>query len=185
MTTTTFIFLVLAITIIVGLSFYAWRLIRQVHALQQTQQQEEATGELNIRRHQEELVNDIRFIARAVVAGQCEITEGVMRTHYLLHGLDADVWAREELHSIRNHFDATRDMPILQAYKDLSRKEQFAIDSRRLKLEEEHKTAIEREFRWLNSYSFPQVTLLQSSQHRRTDLCAHSSWHLQYFFQRL
>lgn len=161
MTTTILLLSVLAIAIIAGLSFYAWRLTRQVNALQVAQREEEAAGELNIRQHQEELVNDIRFIARAVVAGQCEITEGVIRTHYLLHGLDADVWAREELNMIRNHFDATRDMPILQAYKELSRKEQFALDSRRLKLEEKHKAAIEREFRWLNSYSFPQVTLLQ------------------------
>ncbi|WP_320820229.1 DUF2489 domain-containing protein [Thalassolituus sp.] len=161
MTTTTLVFLVLAVAIIAGLSFYAWRLTRQVNAMKQAQQDEEASGELHLRQHQEELVNDIRFIARAVIAGQCEITEGVMRTHYLLHGLDAEVWVREELNMIRSHFDATRDMPILQAYKELPRKEQFAIDSRRLKLEEKHKAAIEREFRWLNNYSFPQVTLLQ------------------------
>ncbi len=161
MTTTTLVFLVLAVTIIAGLSLYAWRLTRQVSAMKQAQQDEEAAGELHLHQHQEELVGDIRFIARAVIAGQCEITEGVLRTHYLLHGLDAEVWAREELHMIRNHYDATRDMPILQAYKELPRKEQFALDSRRLRLEEQHKAAIEREFRWLSSYSFPQVTLLQ------------------------
>jgi beta-galactosidase beta subunit len=161
MTATTFELLVLAIAIIAGLSFYAWRLTRQVNALQQAQRKEEAAGELHIRQHQEELVNDIRFIARAVIAGQCEITEGVIRTHYLLHGLDANVWARKELNMIRHHFNATRDMPILQAYKELPRKDQFALDSRRFKLEAQHKAAIEREFRWLSSYSFPQVTLLQ------------------------
>ena len=107
MTTTTLVFLVLAVTIIAGLSLYAWRLTRQVSAMKQAQQDEEAAGELHLRQHQEELVGDIRFIARAVIAGQCEITEGVLRTHYLLHGLDAEVWAREELHMIRNHYDAT------------------------------------------------------------------------------
>ena len=153
--------LITAAVIIAALAGYALHLTRQVKQMEAAQKAEEAQAELQLRRYQEELVKDIRFIAMSVVQQQCDITEGVLRTQYMIRGLDPAVWEMNELENIRRHYDATRDMPILDAYKALTPKQQFALDKERLRLEEENKIPVEREFRWLATYTFPQVTLLQ------------------------
>lgn len=155
------IFWLVALLILAGLGFYAWRLTRRLHAIKQQQQAEKAAAELQLRNHQQELMQDIHFIARAMLAEQCDITEGVMRLQYLIDGLDADVWQRPELETIRQHWQATNHMPILEAYQALSRQEQFRLDSQRLRLEDDNKNAIFKELNWLVTYQFSSVTLLQ------------------------
>ncbi|MDF1763976.1 MAG: DUF2489 domain-containing protein [Oleibacter sp.] len=152
---------IIGLVIVVVLGVYAWRLTQQVKTLEENKRAEQAEAEMQLRRHQQELINDVRFISRAVATDQCDITEGVMRAHYLLSGLDTSVWGLSELSSVREHFEATRDMPILDAYKALSRQQQFDLDLKRVELEDMNKAAIKREFNWLASYSFPEVTLLQ------------------------
>lgn len=154
-----------ALIVIALLAGYAWQLVQKVKKneleAEQQQQQEAEKAAYNLRKKQQELVNDIRFVARSVVEQQCEITEGVLRIHYLISGLDPDVWQMNELQNVRAHYDATKAMPILEAYKKLSRKQQFKLDSQRWSLEEKNKLTIEQELKWLVAYSFPQVTLLQ------------------------
>ena len=161
----TLILLIIGLLIIAGLAVHAWKLTRQVkqaeQQAQQQQQDEEAAAAHNLRQKQLELVTDIRFVARSVIAQQCEITEGVLRIHYLISGLDPDAWQLPELKTLRTHHDQTREMPILDAYKQLPKKEQFKLDKQRWTLEQQHKEAIEKELNWLVNYSFPQVTLLQ------------------------
>lgn len=161
MTTVHILLISVGTLIIAALAGYAWHLLSKVKANEASQKLEQAEAELKLRQHQEELVSDIRFIARSVVQQQCDITEGVLRVNYLLTGLDPDAWQLSEITTIRTHYDATKDMPILDAYKALNPKERFALDKRRLELEEAHKMSIEKEFRWLAKHSFPQVTLLQ------------------------
>lgn len=147
--------------IIAGLSWYAWYLTRQVKAMETRRREEQAEAELYMRNKQLELVSDIRFIANSVLQQQCEITEAVLRLHYLISVLDPQVWQTDELVTLRKHHEATREMPILDAYKALSKKEQFRLDNQRYSLEDEHKPAVERELRWLAAYHFPGVTLIQ------------------------
>ncbi|TNC88893.1 DUF2489 domain-containing protein [Thalassolituus sp.] len=155
------ILLIAAAIVILALAGYALHLTRQVKKMQAEQRAEEAEAELQLRKYQEGLVQDIRFIASSVVQEQCDITEGVLRIQYLLNGLDPAVWEMQELKTVRDHYEATRTMPILEAYKALTPKQQFAIDRERLRLEDQNKASVTREFRWLAAYSFPQVTLLQ------------------------
>ncbi|UXD87762.1 DUF2489 domain-containing protein [Thalassolituus hydrocarboniclasticus] len=153
--------IILGLLIIALLAGYAWHLTRQVKAVEQRQQEEEAQAAMQLRNRQLELLQDIRFIARSVLDEQCEITEGVLRIQYLMSALDPAVWEQDELCTLRSHYQSTSSMPILDAYKQLPRKEQFKLDQQRWALENENKTAIERELRWLVSYSFPAVTLIQ------------------------
>ena len=161
MNTTYLLLLLGAAAIILPLAWYAWRLTRQVKDADNARREAEAEAELQLRNHQQELIKDIRFISLSVIQKQCEITEGVLRLQYLLKGLDPDVWEQPELASLRTHYDAVKEMPILEAYKALTPKQQFELDKTRLTLEETHQASIERELRWLHQYSFPQVTLLQ------------------------
>lgn len=149
------------LAIIVGLGVYALVLVSRVKDLKAQQLEELATAEMQIRKHQQELINDIKFIARAVVSDQCDITEGVLRTHHMIKGLDSDVWDMGELNRIREHYDATCEMPIMDAYRQLTKQQQFQLDIDRAILEEKNKVGVHREFNWLTQYEFPQITLLQ------------------------
>lgn len=148
--------------IVLGLATYAWRLSNQLKQQQQRQQQEMANADNQLRQKQRELQQDIAFVARAVLAEQCEITEGVLRIHYLLSGLDPEAWHTPELEPLRRHYDATQHMPILDEYKKLDRKQQFQLDRQRWALESEHKDVIEKALQWLSHYSYPNVALLQT-----------------------
>ncbi len=157
----TYSLMILGLLIIALLAGYAWHLTRKVNAVKQRHQEEEAQAALQLRNRQLELLQDIRFIARSVLDEQCEITEGVLRIQYLLSALDPAVWEQDELRAVRSHYQSTASMPILDAYKQLPRKEQFKLDQQRWALEKENQPVIERELRWLVSYSFPAVTLIQ------------------------
>ncbi len=161
MTLTYTLLIIAALIIIAALAYYAWHLTTKVKKLHQAQKEEQAQAELQLRNRQLELLQDIRFIARAVLAEQCEITEGVLRIQYLMSALDPDAWQLDELATLRQHHEATAGMPILDAYKALPKKEQFRLDRERWTLEERHKPAVQRELQWLVSYRFPGVTLLQ------------------------
>ena len=153
--------LILSGLLVIGvLGWHAWALTQKVKAAEQKHLEEEALAAANLRAHQKELINDIHFVARSVIADQCEITEGILRLQYLINGLDPDAWLNRELVICRKHYEAVQNMPILDAYQQLSKKDQFKLDQRRWRLEEEHKSDIQRELEWLSKYTFPNVTLL-------------------------
>ncbi|MEQ3694770.1 MAG: DUF2489 domain-containing protein [Alcanivorax sp.] len=161
MTTFHFVLLITALLIIAALAGYAWHLLQQVKKVNLAKEKEQAEAELQLRHYQEELVSDIRFVSRSVVQQQCDITEGVLRIQHMITGLDPNAWQLTEITAIREHYDATKHMPILDAYKALKPKQRFELDKQRLQLENDNKLSIEKEFRWLAEYSFPQVSLLQ------------------------
>lgn len=152
---------VLGLGVILALAGYALVLLKKVKDLKSRQLEELANAEMQIRKHQEELIGDIRFIAKAVVTDQCDITEGVLRIHHMIQGLDSDIWVMPELNSTRAHYESTREMPILEAYRKLSKQDQFQLDIDRAILEEKNKAGVHREFTWLSQYDFPKITLLQ------------------------
>jgi len=150
----------IGVLVVISLGWYAWSLTRQVKAVEKQQQEEETQAAMNLRAHQQELVSDIQFVARSVLADQCEITEGVLRIHYLINALDPKTWGEESLRVCRRHYDAVCDMPILEAYQQLPRKEQFRLDKKRWQLEADHKSELLQELTWLASHHFPNITLL-------------------------
>jgi len=161
MNTTYSLLLVAAVIIILALAGYAWYLLRKVRKVEAQQKAEQAQAEMNLRKRQQNLLQDIRLIAKAVTEDQCEITEGVMRLQYLITALDPEVWEAGELTLVREHHAATSDMPILEQYKALTPKQQFSIDSRRYALEEKNNAGVKRELKWLIKHQFGNVTLIQ------------------------
>lgn len=157
-----YVLLALGMVIIVGLTSYAILLHLKLNKATQEQQLQEQQAEQTLRHHQQQLVNDIRFVARAMLAEQCEITEGVLRLHHLISTLDADVWQHASLPTLRLHHQQTCDMPILEAYQALSKQQQFALDNERYELEHGNKEALMLELEWLVGYRFPSVLLLNS-----------------------
>lgn len=147
--------------IITALSLYALRLTRQVREHEQKLEEEAASAASKMRTRQLESIQDIHFLCRSVLSDQCDITEGILRLHYALNSLHPELWFTEQLNSVRNHHQATSDMPILDAYKKLNPKQQFEIDKTRWQLEEQNKNSIHKELAWLSHYEFPEITRTQ------------------------
>lgn len=156
----TALLLVAALTIIVGLASYAFYLSVQVKKAKQEVEKNTAEAEQKIRDHQHQMINDIRFVARSVTSEQCDITEGVLRLHYLVKALDNELWEHYQLTGIRSFYAEVADMPILEAYQALSKQQQFELDNVRYQLEQQHKAAIFNEMRWLTQFNFPSITLI-------------------------
>lgn len=149
---------VLAIVIVILLALWAARLQWQLRqrAQQQAEQieQEARQAQEKTDKRYQELSSDIQFIARSMLQKQCEITEGVMRIHVLADALDTDTMLQPAFSTLHGHFLQVKQFPIMQAYKDLSRKEQFKIDRLRDKLEQENEAAILQELETLLSQRF-------------------------------
>lgn len=147
----------LIILLLAGYALYLWGKLR---TLKKEQNEEADLAEAKIKDFQNELIHDVRFIARAMLQEQCEITEGVMRIQFLISKLDPEVWLNEHLSITRQFYAFTCNMPILDAYQALSKQEQFKLDNERFRLEHQHKDAIHKELQWLVAFEFPAVTLV-------------------------
>ena len=103
---------------------------------------------------QEELASDIRFIANSMLQGQCEITEGCMRLKVLMDHLDKDLANKTEFQTLQFYYQQTLNMPHHEAYKGLSRKEQFHQDKKRYSLEDKYREQILTEAKHITQYPF-------------------------------
>ena len=103
---------------------------------------------------QQELVADIRFIANSMLQKQCEITEGSMRLKVLMDHLDKDLAQKTEFQTLQFYHQQTLNMPHHEAYKALTRKEQFAQDKKRFELEDKYREQILIEAKHITQYPF-------------------------------
>lgn len=154
------ILIVIAVAIVLGLAIYAFRLSNQLKKAKQEVEQAQLQAEQKLKDHQLKLIDDIRFVARSMMAEQCEITEGVLRLNFLVNALDENIWNSSELPTVRAHYQEAADMPILEAYKALSKQQQFELDNHRYQLEANNKAAILKELQWLLNHQYPSITLL-------------------------
>lgn len=150
--------ILLGAAIIATLALVALYYLRQVKLQTQKQEQQRAENEAAWRAHQLELHNDLRFIANALLQGQCEITEGCLRMTYLMSRLDESLLSKSEYSTIVKHAGMTAHMPTHQAYKDLTRKEQFKLDQERFKLEDNHRSAVLKEAKLVMELQLPSLT---------------------------
>ena len=105
-------------------------------------QAEHALAQKNLAQRNQNIINDVRFIARAMLSEQCEITEGVLRMHHLCNALDAQIMLLLSFSAIHQHFLDCQDLPIKEAYKALDKKARFRCDNLRWTLEAKNKKAI-------------------------------------------
>lgn len=136
-------------------AYYVWQVKKQNAQLKEEQEAQKKAW----REKKEELAKDIRFIAHSMVQQQCEITEGCMRIKVLMDHLDGDLQFKPEFKTIQQVFSLTSDMPTHQAYKDLNRKEQFKLDNKRYKIEDEHRELVLAEAKTLVNYQFDILNL--------------------------
>ncbi|MFY0639612.1 MAG: DUF2489 domain-containing protein [Bermanella sp.] len=146
------IIILLALSAIAAYYMIKLRNVRQLQA-QQIQQNKDAW-----QKHRNELAADLRFIGNSMLQGQCEITEGCLRLKVLMDRLDDELQNKPEFKTIQSFFAQAITMPTHDAYKALTRKEQFKQDKQRFALEEQHKDQILIEVKTLCEYKFDILT---------------------------
>lgn len=131
-----FFLLILAILIILsmaGYAFYLWRQVQKQNALIKKKQSDRLLR----------LVESVELIARAMKQEQCDLSEGVIRLHYLLGVLGQPKLA--DFPSMQALFAVVQDMPILDERKNLAKNERMKQDFARLRAEADLREKIHQE----------------------------------------
>ena len=144
----------IAITILLILSCIAAYYLIKLRKVKKQQQEQIAENQQAWLKRQQELVADLRFIASSMLQGQCEITEGCMRLKVLMDHLDKELALKTEFQTLQFYYQQTIDMPHHEAYKSLSRKQQFSWDKKRFALEEKYRDQILVEANHLVQFPF-------------------------------
>lgn len=124
------------IAVLTGIAIYYHVLLRQ-------QRQKEAELAADIAKAQERARNSIRVLASAMLEGQVTYTEASIRISVLLNGAGLDESEQADYNVFAQLAAATAHIPILEAWKALSKKEKRAYDAEREKLEAKYKDFID------------------------------------------
>ena len=138
MSTGWIIALIVGAIIIAGLSFYLGRLLMQLKQVKQAQQQQ-------IEKRNKKLAEDIYTIVWAMQEGQCDPSEGCLRTWVLLDHIHEEPKPdNQQLYpGIFALYDKIKDLPTHSARKELPKKELRKMDAERLNYEQEFKALID------------------------------------------
>lgn len=83
----------------------------------------------------EKVNNSIQIIAQATLGDELTLTEASIRIAFLMDSLDVSEGVREEFSAFYQLREATSHIPYLDAWKQLSRKEQARFDLQRMQYE--------------------------------------------------
>ncbi len=134
MTLNTLLLLVgsLVILVLVGIAMYLHWQLHQRRKLQAVQAAELA----QIASEKREKVNtSIQIIAQATLGDELTLTEASIRIAFLMDSLEVSESVREEFSAFYQLREATSHIPYLDAWKQLSRKEQAKFDLQRMQHE--------------------------------------------------
>ena len=94
---------------------------------------------------QNKLLDDCRFVAKALTSGQCDLTEACLRIITLRDHLPIHLQHKLQFDAMQAVYDATWKLPTHQAYKDLDKQTRFKQDSLRLKTETQYNDQAQKE----------------------------------------
>lgn len=129
------IFFVIALFLVTGLTLYAIRLLKQLKV--QKELITKAKNERAIR-----LKESINIIARAMQSGECNLSEGVIRLTMLLMPFGKNL---STYPAMANLYEVVRDMPTHDARKLLDKRERMRLDLDRESAEVQFEQDIKKE----------------------------------------
>lgn len=147
----------LAIAIISLLAGYALYLQLKLKKQKDKQSQAQHEAQAKLAAFEKDLIQDIRFIANAMIEKQCDLTEGVLRLQNLICRLDERIWKDISLEQTQAYYTHCADMPILEAYKQQTRQQKMRQDLKRIKLENEYEQSVLKEMHWLKNNTFNRL----------------------------
>ncbi|MCK9110677.1 DUF2489 domain-containing protein [Haemophilus influenzae] len=129
------IFFVIALFLVTGLTLYAIRLLKQLKV--QKELITKAKNERAIR-----LKESINIIARAMQSGECNLSEGVIRLTMLLMPFGKNL---STYPAMANLYEVVRDMPTHDDRKLLEKRERMRLDLERESAEVQFEQDIKKE----------------------------------------
>jgi hypothetical protein len=130
---------VIGCIIVVILAIVAWRLQRQVNAVEAKKRQQAQEIDTLKKNHQHYLNNSIQMLAQGLIDSQLSFTEGAIRISVLMNNLPINDQHREEFSAFFQLADATSHIPILGAWKKLSKTDKLRFENEREAMEEKYK----------------------------------------------
>lgn len=142
----------LGFIIIVALSSYATYLLLKLKQQRQRQQVALAEREAMANAKRAQVLNDIRYIATAMIEERCELSEGVVRIGRLFEILSLSERVAPEYPSLFQHFELIKNHPIMEARQSLPKQQRMKLDFVRLKSEADLAQGINRDVQKLSNY---------------------------------
>ncbi|MDQ2078019.1 DUF2489 domain-containing protein [Marinimicrobium sp. ABcell2] len=126
------ILLVIAVVIILALAVVAVQLQYRLYKLKRDQNERQAVMEREGEAQRERVNRSIQIIAKSVGNDDITLTEASIRISVLLDSLGVEEPVREEFSAFYQLAEANSHIPILEEWRKLSPKQQFALDQQRV-----------------------------------------------------
>lgn len=133
--TVALVLLVVAIAVVIGLCFYAWSLRKEVSRREAYRRDEDA-------RAQQNSLENLDYVASALVQEQVDITEGAWRCKVLLEIIDPSLTERTEFQAFAEHHSRTQHLKTHSARQQLTARERMQEDKERLMAEDDMREAV-------------------------------------------
>ncbi|MGI2258587.1 DUF2489 domain-containing protein [Shewanella sp. GXUN23E] len=145
--------IILGAAIILTLGGYAAYLLVKLQQQRQQIAKARAKKQAEADAKRTAILDDIRYIAQAMVDDRCELSEGVVRIARLFDRLSLSERVAPDYPQLFSHFAVIKDHPIMDARQALPKQERMKLDLQRMKSEAEHEDAILAEAKRLAEFS--------------------------------
>ncbi|WP_447528631.1 DUF2489 domain-containing protein [Vreelandella sp. TE19] len=129
------VLLLLGAAVVVGLGIYALTLRKEVKRREAFRIEED-------QRAQQNSLENLDYVASALVQEQVDITEGCWRCKVLLEIVDPSLTERDEFRPFADVYNRTRHLKTHSARKQLSPRERMSEDKERIEVENEMRPAV-------------------------------------------
>lgn len=154
--------LVVAIIIIASLAFYAGKLLKQLSAQKQAQQQAELAHQQALAKHDHKVLASVKIIVRAMQEEQCDFSEGCWRLSVLLDSLKLSSELSQQFPAIYKLYNEIKHLSILEDRKQLDKKQRMKQDYQRITLEGQYHSKIVSDLDLLQQYTTERMAILNT-----------------------
>ncbi len=151
--------LVVAIIIIVGLAFYAGKLLKQLSNQKKAQQQAELAHHQALAKHDNNVLASVKIIVRAMQEEQCDFSEGCWRLSVLLDSLKLSSELATQFPSIFKLYNEIKHLSILDDRKSLEKKQRMKQDYQRMTIEAQLHDEIVSDLDLLQQYTTERMAM--------------------------
>ncbi|NMH66710.1 DUF2489 domain-containing protein [Shewanella salipaludis] len=144
--------IILGLIVIVALSGYATSLLLRLRRQSHSQREAALLRKAEADAKRAGVLDDIRYIATAMVEERCEISEGVVRIVKLFEAISLSERVSPDYPTLFMHFDRIKAHPIMEARQALPKQERMKLDLARMKSEAELEEGILHDARKLMDY---------------------------------
>jgi len=154
------LYIVIALLIVIPLACYAGMLLSQLKKQRTEQEIAEKQKQIALKQHDTKILNSVVIIARALKEEQCDLSEGCWRLSVLLDSLKLSSELDTLFPSVYQLYNGIKHMPILSERKKLAKRDRMKLDFDRMKLEADLKPKIQQDVEQLHQYANERLRVI-------------------------